>query len=75
MHSFSGNNHLPFTVFPGERFPRLLTEDTGAVRLIYDLKELNGQRGFVIAPFRPNETCPDCLIQSISGGNLCLLDR
>ena len=36
----------PFAVYrvPGERFPRLLTEDTGAVRLIYDLKELNGQR-------------------------------
>ena len=35
----------PFAVYrvPGERFPRLLTEDTGAVRLIYDLKELNGQ--------------------------------
>ena len=44
----------PFAVYrvPGEKYPRLLTEDVGAVRLIFDLKELNGQRGFVIAPFR-----------------------
>ena len=33
----------PFAVYrvPGEKYPRLLTEDVGAVRLIYDLKELN----------------------------------
>lgn len=68
MHSFSGNSHLLFIVFPGERFPRLLTEDTGAVRLIYDLKELNGQRGFVIAPFCVEKSCPIVLIQSDKTG-------
>ena len=38
----------PFAVYrvPGRKYPRLLTEDVGAVRLIFDLKELNGQRGF-----------------------------
>ena len=39
----------PFAVYriPGEKVPRLLTQAEGAVRLIYDLKELNGQRGFM----------------------------
>mgnify|MGYP000591641046 CR=1 FL=1 len=56
----------PFAVYrvPGEKYPRLLTEDVGAVRLIFDLKELNGQRGFVIAPFRIDKSCPIVLIQS-----------
>ena len=59
----------PFAVYriPGEKVPRLLTQAEGAVRLIYDLKELNGQRGFVIAPFQVSETCPVVLI------NLCRL--
>ena len=50
----------PFAVYrvPGEKYPRLLTEDVGAVRLIFDLKELNGQRGIVIAPFRIEKSCP-----------------
>ena len=36
----------PFAVYriPGEKVPRLLTQAEGAVCLIYDLKELNGQR-------------------------------
>ena len=65
----------PFAVYriPGEKIPCLVTQEEGAVRLIYDLKELNGQRGFVIAPFRPNETCPILLIQSNGRGNLCRL--
>lgn len=64
MHLFSGKQ--PFAVYrvPGEKYPRLLTEDVGAVRLIFDLKELNGQRGFVIAPFRVDKSCPIVLIQS-----------
>ena len=47
----------PFAVYriPGEKVPRLLTQAEGEVRLIYDLKELNGQRGFVIAPFQVSE--------------------
>ena len=55
----------PFAVYriPGEKVPRLLTQAEGAVRLIYDLKELNGQRGFVIAPFQVSESCPVVLIQ------------
>ena len=54
----------PFAVYriPGEKVPRLLTQAEGAVRLIYDLKELNGQRGFVIAPFQVSEV--SCRIDS-----------
>ena len=65
----------PFAVYriPGEKIPCLVTQEEGAVRLIYDLQELNGQRGFVIAPFRPNETCPILLIQSNGPGQPLLL--
>lgn len=55
----------PFAVYriPGESTPRLLTQAEGAVRLFYDLKDLNGQRGFVIAPFQTGKECPIVLIQ------------
>lgn len=55
----------PFAVYriPGEEVPRLVTQAEGTVRLIYDLQELNGQRGFVIAPFLPGKSCPIVLIQ------------
>lgn len=60
----------PFAVYrlPGEKVPRLLTQAEGTVRLIYDLKELNGLRGFVIAPFRVSRTSPVVLIQSDQWG-------
>lgn len=56
----------PFAVYrlPGEKVPRLLTQAEGAVRLLYNLKDLNEQRGFVIAPFRVSEESPIVLIQS-----------
>lgn len=55
----------PFAVFrlPEEKVPRLLTQEEGAVCTIYDLKDLNRQKGFVIAPFQVSETCPIVLIQ------------
>ena len=55
----------PFAVYriPGEDTPRLLTQASGSVRLLYDLKDLDGARGFVIAPFRASESCPLVLIQ------------
>ncbi|WP_294631136.1 isochorismate synthase [uncultured Bacteroides sp.] len=60
----------PFAVYriPGEKVPRLITQDEGTVRLIYDLNELNGQRGFVIAPFRVSDEYPIVLLQSEQGG-------
>lgn len=55
----------PFAVFrlPGKKDPCLLTQTSGAVRVVHHLQELNGQKGFVIAPFRINEECPIVLIQ------------
>lgn len=55
----------PFAVFrlPGEKHPCLLRQTSEAVRVIRDLKELNGQKGFVIAPFRINEESPVVVIQ------------
>ncbi len=67
----------PFAVYriPGEKVPRLLTQAEGAVCLIYDLKELNGQRGFVIAPFQVSETCPVVLIQPDQWGQPLPIDN
>lgn len=48
---------------PRRKVPRLLTQEEGAVCTIYDLKDLNRQKGFVIAPFQVSETCPIVLIQ------------
>lgn len=66
----------PFAVYriPGEKYPRLLAENGDAVRLIYDLKELNGQRGFVIAPFHVEESCPIVLIQSEQSSRPLFID-
>ena len=66
----------PFAVYriPGEKVPRLLTQAEGAVRLIYDLKELNGQKGFVIAPFQVSESCPVVLIQPDQWGQPLSVD-
>lgn len=52
----------PFAVYriPGEDTPRLLTQASGSVRLLYDLKDLDGARGFVIAPFPCKRVVPDC---------------
>lgn len=66
----------PFAVYriPGEKLPRLLTQAEEEIRLIYDLQELNGQKGFVIAPFRVSEMCPVILIQSDGWGQSLSLD-
>lgn len=66
----------PFVVYriPGEKLPRLLTQAEEEIRLIYDLQELNGQKGFVIAPFRVSEMCPVVLIQSDGWGQSLSLD-
>lgn len=66
----------PFAVYriPGEKLPRLLTQAEENIRLIYDLQELNGQKGFVIAPFRVSKMCPVILIQSDGWGQSLSLD-
>ena len=37
---------------PGEKDPRFVMQSSGSARLLYSIEELNGQTGFVIAPFR-----------------------
>lgn len=48
---------------PGEDTPRFLMQTSGSVRLLYNIEELNGQSGFVIAPFRVTKECPIVLIR------------
>lgn len=66
----------PFAVYriPGEAVPRLLVQAEGSVRLLYDLKELDGERGFVIAPFRVSSSSPIVLIQPECCGQALSLD-
>lgn len=55
----------PFAVFriPGEKKLRFLTQTNGKLRLLTSIAALNGQKGFVIAPFRVSGTCPIVLIE------------
>lgn len=48
---------------PGEDTPRFLMQTSGSARLLYNIEELNGQSGFVIAPFRVTKECPIALIR------------
>lgn len=47
---------------PGET-PRFVMQTSGSARLFYRIEELDGQRGFVIAPFRITGECPLLLIR------------
>lgn len=48
---------------PGEKDPRFVMQSSGSARLLYSIEELNGQTGFVIAPFRVTLDCPIVLIR------------
>lgn len=48
---------------PGEKDPRFVMQSSGSARLLYSIEELNGQTGFVIAPFRATPDCPIVLIR------------
>ncbi|MDR1919662.1 MAG: hypothetical protein LBQ65_08470, partial [Tannerellaceae bacterium] len=43
---------------PGSKAIRLVLQEKGAVSLLHTIEELNGQSGFVIAPFDVSEACP-----------------
>lgn len=64
----------PFVVYrlPGEECPQLLIGE--GIHLLDDLKELNGRRGFVIAPFQAKESCPIVLIESDSKRRTVYMD-
>ncbi len=48
---------------PGEQAPRFVMQATGPPSLLYDIEELNGQHGFVIAPFRITAASPLIVIR------------
>ncbi len=48
---------------PGETVPRFVMQTTGAPLLFEDIEKLNGQKGFVIAPFCVDDKKPILLIQ------------
>lgn len=48
---------------PGEEAPRFVMQSEGSVRQVSSIEALNGQKGFVIAPFRVSGECPIVLIQ------------
>lgn len=48
---------------PGEERPHFLMRRDGAVRRVESVEALNGQRGFVIAPFRASDSSPIVLIE------------
>lgn len=54
-----------FAIFriPGDTIPRFVMQTSGTARLLYAIEELNGQSGFVIAPFLVTPECPIILIR------------
>lgn len=55
----------PFAIYrvPGENTFRFIGQSERRVRVLYDLKELNEQKGFVIAPFKVSREYPIVLIE------------
>ena len=47
---------------PGQA-PRFAMQSSSSVRLLYNIEELDGQSGYVIAPFHPSGQCPIVLIE------------
>lgn len=56
---------IPFAIYriPGENAVHFLTQAQGEVRLLYNIEELNGKKGFVIAPFRVGRDMPIVLME------------
>ena len=54
----------PFAIWriPGETELRFIAQTTGQPQVLYDIKELNGRHGFVIAPFQVSRQKPIFLI-------------
>jgi isochorismate synthase len=48
---------------PGSRLARFLARDRGPVGLLREIDELNGQSGFVMAPFEVSDSCPLVLLR------------
>lgn len=59
------DKHLCFALYrlPWQETLHLVMQDDARPRVLHSLEEINGERGFVIAPFRPSEACPLLLIR------------
>lgn len=55
----------PFALYriPGENAFHFVGQSEGRVRILYDLKDLNEQKGFLIAPFKVSSDYPIVLIE------------
>lgn len=60
---------IPFVVYrtPGESIIHFQAQVEGEVRLLHDIEELNGQKGFVIAPFHVSGQMPIVLMTPDTG--------
>jgi isochorismate synthase len=47
---------------PGGKVMHFVSQERGAASLLHKIEELNGQSGFVIAPFKTSTACPIVLI-------------
>lgn len=56
---------LPFAMYriPGENVIHLMVQVRNKISFFYDIEELNGQEGFVIAPFRVGKETPIVLLR------------
>lgn len=54
-----------FAIFrlPNETVPQFVMQTSGSPSLLEDIEELNGQKGFVIAPFRISKSSPALVIR------------
>lgn len=59
------NKNRPFAAWsmPGETTPEILLGESSDILLLEDFNKLNGQEGFVFAPFRIDETSPLILLK------------
>lgn len=58
----SQNQRFAICRMPG-KFPAFVMQNPGSARLLYNIEELDGQHGFVIAPFHPTKERPIVLIE------------
>jgi isochorismate synthase len=58
----AANRSFAIYRIPGSKTLRLLSQEKGEVSLLHTIEDLNGQSGFVIAPFAVSPSCPIALL-------------
>ncbi len=66
LESFLQENRS-FAVYriPGEKKLYIVLQDTENIELFYDIEDLNGKKGYVIAPFQISDKSPIVLIKAV----------